>query len=98
MKSKILPIYKNWLAMATKEQIETVDAIYSECEKNYSAGGDQVVECLNPEEVLNWLKTVEGARKYCGLKVEQASNARWGEDSDPELSTLKKFGSWKKGN
>jgi hypothetical protein len=82
------------LSSATQEQIDLVDSIYAECEAHYNAGGDSVVECFEPQEVLNELKTLEGAREYCGLKIQQAANARWGEDSDPEVQRLREFDDW----
>ncbi len=84
-------VYKKWAATATPEQIALVDAVYLLCEKNYIAGGDSVVECFTPQEILRDFRTVEAAKSFCGLKVEQATNCRWGEDSDPELETQRRF-------
>ncbi len=111
-----LSIYKEWLAAATQEQISIVDAIYQECEKHYSDGGDTIVECFGPKDVLGTFvepaekKVAAGpapgdrnevrrialilAREECGLKVEQALNARWGEDTDEELDRAKRFDEW----
>jgi hypothetical protein len=94
MKSSTLPIYKTFLATATPEQIEFVDSVFALCEKNYSAGGDTVAECFTPTEVLEQFKTLADVRDYCGLRVEQEANARWGEDTDPELERLKAFAKW----
>jgi hypothetical protein len=89
-----LSIYKEWLATATPEQIALVDSIYAECAKHYEDGGDTVIECMGPREVLLEFKSIADARKYCGLKVEQATNCRWGEDSDPELERQRSFDKW----
>jgi hypothetical protein len=94
MKSSTLPIYRNFLATATPEQIEFVDSVFALCEKNYSAGGDTVAECFTPEEILEQFKTLDDVRSYCGLRVEAEANARWGEDTDPELARLRAFAKW----
>lgn len=84
MKSESLRLYKTWLQTATPEQVTLVDDIYELCEKNYAAGGDVVCECFSPDEVLNEIPSLEEAKKFCRLHVEQEKNARWGEDSDPQ--------------
>jgi hypothetical protein len=94
MKSNTLPIYKEWLSQASPEQIDFVDSVFAECEKHYNAGGDNVVETFEPDEIVQQFKSLDDVREYCGLKVEQESNARWGEDSDPELKRLKDFDQW----
>lgn len=87
MLSQTITIYKTWLETAAEDDIEFVDAIYAECEEHYSDGGDTVVECMSPTEVLEAFKAGRiSVREYCGLQVEQALNARWGEDNDPELA------------
>ncbi len=97
MSSHTLRLYRSWLATATKEQIALADAIYAECEKRYEAGGDIIVETFTPAELLMEFGSVAEAMAYCGLKVEQACNARWGEDTDPELKRLEKFEKWEGG-
>lgn len=97
MKSKTIQIYKKWLEQADPKVIEFVDSVYHECEQNYEAGGDTIVECFEPNEIVEEFKTLNEMRKYCGLKVEQALNSRWGEDSDPEVARYKKFKKWNKG-
>lgn len=94
MKSATLPIYKTWLATATEAQIEFVDSVFEVCERNYSRGGDVVVECYTPEEILDEFKTLNDVREFCGLKLEQAANCRWGEDTDPEVERLDAFKEW----
>jgi hypothetical protein len=86
MRSTTLPLYKNWYATATPEQIEFVDQVYVICEENYEKGGDRIVECYGPEEIIEDFKTITEVREHCNLMVEQELNARWGEDNDPELS------------
>jgi hypothetical protein len=92
-----LALYKEWLATATAEQIAFVDQVYAVCEKHYQDGGDVVLECFTPAEVLEKFKTLEEVREYCGLKVEQALNARWGEDDDPQVARADRFEkNWRK--
>jgi hypothetical protein len=88
MKSTTLPIYKKWLATATVDEIEKVDAIYAACEQHYEQGGHWVVETHEPADILK-LGSVEAARQLANLKTDLAKDARWGEDSDPELSAKK---------
>ena len=78
-------LYKDWQATATPADLEFVDQVYEMCDRNYGAGGDLIIECYGPKDVLDEFKTLDDVRRVCGLHVEQALNARWGEDSDPEL-------------
>lgn len=94
MKSKTLPIYKHWLATAKAKQIAFVDEVFAMCEANYAAGGDTVVECMSPQDILDEFKSLRDVKKYCGLIVEQATNCRWGEDTDPEIERLRAFEDW----
>lgn len=94
MKSQTLPIYKTWLKTATASQITFVDSVYTLCEENYDKGGDVVCECLGPKEILGQFTSNADVREYCGLQVEQALNARWGEDSDPELARAEQSEAW----
>jgi len=87
--------YKEWKGNAKPEQIKFVDDIYKMAEDNYDAGGSIIVEAMSPQEVLDEFKSKKEAKEYCGLNVEQATNCRWGEDSDPEIETLNKFREWK---
>lgn len=96
MKSRTLNLYKDWLKTATPAQIKLVDAIYSECELNYERGGDVIVECFTPEEVLKEFKSKKEVKRYCGVRVENALNYRQGNDDDPELQTAKAFKQWQK--
>ncbi len=91
MKSRTLSLYHKWLATATSKQTEFVDSVYAMCEANYSNGGDTIVECFTPAEIITEFKSLADAKSFCGLKVEQATNCRWGEDTDPELAQQKRF-------
>ena len=94
LQSQTINIYEKWLQTASQEDIEFVDAIYRECEEHYDDGGDTVVECMSPAEVLEAFRDDEHAmsvREYCGLMVEQATNTRCGEDSDPGLVRAERF-------
>jgi hypothetical protein len=97
MKSKVLPIYKTWLASATPEQVEFVDQVYAICEEHYEHGGDRVVECWEPKNVLEYFEDIKEVQEFCGMALEQELNCRWGEDSDPEVERMDSFnnsGEW----
>ena len=98
MKSNTLSIYKTWLATAAVPQIAFVDAVYEMCEKNYEAGGDTIVECYDPAEILAEFDTLDEVKEFCGLRVELALNARWGEDSDPEVAQAERYDDWDYGD
>lgn len=82
MKSKVLAVYKKWLASATQEQIDFADQVYSLCEEQYESGGDRIVECWEPSNVVEFFKSIQQVQEFCGLVVEQRLNSRWGEDSE----------------
>lgn len=86
--------YADWYKQAEYKQAELVDAIYAECEANYDKGGDTIVECFSPDEVLNEFKSVQEAKEFCQLKVEIALNSRWGEDDDPEMDRYQRSREW----
>tara|TARA_R110000824_G_scaffold121893_3_gene278355 strand:- start:17506 stop:17820 length:315 start_codon:yes stop_codon:yes gene_type:complete len=88
--------YKDWLKSATVENILHVDKVYLLCEKNYSGGGDQVIECMNPAEVLEELPTLKEVKEYCGIRVDAAMNARFGDHDDSELKYAENHKNWKK--
>jgi hypothetical protein len=48
-------------------------------------------EALSRDGVTTATGAVEWARKAEGLWLEQACNARWGEDDDPQLAGLYAF-------
>lgn len=91
MKSSTLPIYKSWLEAASQESIDFVDSVYALCEEHYEHGGSVVVEAMTPGEILEEFKDLAQVRKYCGLRLEQALNARWGEDDDPQVEDMRRF-------
>lgn len=78
----------------TEEQNNLAKAIRKMCELNYSRGGDEIVECFTDEEIVERFTSLEEAKRYCGRMIEAASNARWGEDTDPELARSKAFEEW----
>jgi hypothetical protein len=94
MKSNTLPIYKTWLATAAVPQIAFVDAVYAMCEEHYGAGGDTIVECYEPIAILAEFTTLDEVKRFCGLRVEQALNTRWGEDNDPEVRQAERYDEW----
>jgi hypothetical protein len=94
LKSGTLPIYTDWLATATPEQIAFVDSVFAMCEEHYEAGGDTVVECYEPAEVLEHFATLDDAKRLCGRMVEKALDCRWGEDSDPEVKAFERWQQW----
>ena len=91
MKSNVIKSYGVWLEGASKKDIDFVDRVYALCEKNYENGGSTIVECFEPAEVVETFETIKSVKEYCGLRVENAKNYRWGEDTDPELN---KRGEW----
>lgn len=91
LKSHTITIYHKFIEQCELEELAFVDAVYDLCEKKYDCGGDVVIECYEPREVLEHFKTLEDVRRHCGLVAEQACNCRWGEDSDPELGVLDRF-------
>ena len=91
MQSHTLGSYKKFLATANAQQLAFVDEVFGLCERNYENGGSVVVECFSPEEILEEFKTLADVKKFCGMKLEQATNCRWGADDDPQLEDLRKF-------
>jgi hypothetical protein len=87
MKSNnLLNVYTKWTKTASVADIELVDAVYLACEENYEAGGDVVVECYKPDRILECFKSVEDAKRYCGLWLEAFHSASC---TDPELEFWK---------
>ena len=92
MKSSTLrSMYKKWQSEATPEQIEFVDSVYALAEEHYEAGGDTIVEAMEPAEIVAEFKTLNDAKSYVGLRIEQELNARWGEDTDPQLERAARY-------
>ncbi len=94
MQSSTLPIYKEWLANASKEAIAFVDLIYHECEQHYSAGGDIIIECWEPGEILEEFESIDDVKEFIGLKVEQALNQREGNDDDWQVGYANRHEEW----
>lgn len=87
-------VYSRWVATASETQVELVDAIYKTCEDNYENGGDTIVECYTPDEILAEFSSVDDAKAFCGIRIESELNARWGDDSDSELRRAERFENW----
>src|SRR4051812_2193109 len=79
------------LAALTAAELKFVDDVYELCAKNYQAGGDTVIECYAPSEVVKNFKNMDDVRELCGLKVEQELNAREGTDQDHALQRARAF-------
>lgn len=69
----------------TIQEYTLVDNILEFCTKNYSNGGDIVVETMEFEEILEEFTNLDDVKSYIGLCLDQEKNNRWGEDNDPEL-------------
>ena len=83
--SQTINLYWRWTETASEEDIGFVDAIYDEAEEHYDEGGDTIVECFTPVEVLETFKGKPiSVRAFCQGHLEKALNARWGEDDDPQ--------------
>jgi len=52
---------------------------------------DELIFILDLDKLSTINQAVEAARDGEELDLEMATNARWGEDSDPELGRLKAF-------
>ncbi len=89
--SSTLRVYDKWVKTATEKQLEFVNSVFLFCEEHYSAGGDTVVECFSPKEILAEFSSIDDVREYIGLRIEQELNARWGEDDDPQLARAKEY-------
>lgn len=75
----------------TKEQETFVAKVKKVAAKNYDAGGDVIIETMEDEDILREFKTLKDAKEYCGIWVDQNLNARWGEDSDPQVEMAARF-------
>ena len=92
MRSKTLPLYREWLAKATPAAVRHVDTIYYECEQRYEQGGHLVVETYEPAELV--ALSLEEVKLQVLRWHEQATNCRWGEATDPELTALAQCRQW----
>lgn len=86
MKSNVLSLYTSWVETASPEDLKKADDFYFICEQNYEAGGDAIVECYSPEDLLREFKTIMDLRIAVERHNEQGTNCRWGEDTDPEVN------------
>lgn len=77
------------------EKRELVEEIKRVCQENYDNGGDEVIEDLDDIDIAWTFNSVEDAKRYCGIMVEQVLNQRWGEDDDPQLQKAEAFKNWK---
>jgi hypothetical protein len=94
MESRTIELYKKWAEAASPEAIQFVDQVYALCEKNYDKGGDNIVECYTPVDVTQEFTSLDEVKTLCGIKIEQALNTRWGEDSDPEVERAERHKNW----
>lgn len=78
----------------TEEQKALAQAIKEMCKHNYARGGDEIIECFTDEDIVESFESLEEAKRYCGRMIEAASNARLGEDTDPEMSRSRAFEEW----
>lgn len=72
MKSTTIALYSKKTADLTPGQIEFVDNIYAWAEKNYQKGGDTIVECMDPNEVLSEFKTLGEAIRMCKIRKDHS--------------------------
>ena len=89
--------FAEWLEGITPERLIFVDRAFAVAEKNYTNGGDVIVECFGYVELEKSFETIADVQEFCGLKLEQALNARWGSDDDPQLADMRRFeasGDW----
>ena len=65
------------------------DAIFYDLDYPYTQYGTAT------EDILNKFIALGDVREYCGLRVEQSLNTRYGDDDDPELITYENYKNWK---
>jgi len=56
-------------------------------------GDEEIAWKLNEEGIISIAASIQWARDYEQMFMEQLLNTRWGEDDDPQLSEYK---AWKK--
>lgn len=86
--------YKSWASQACPTEAAFVDAVYALCEEHYAEGGDRIVECFDPRDIIKTFRGINDVKEYIGLHLEQALNARWGEDTDRELEEHRRGQDW----
>ena len=79
---------QNALTDAQRAHVERVERFAIE---HYENGGDVIVECMGPAEILAKFPTMESVQNFILAKLEQALNCREGNDTDPELVRYENF-------
>ncbi len=92
MKSTTIELYRKSgkLDGLTEAQITFVDEVYAHCEQHYDAGGDVVVECYEPAEIIQTFQSLADVAQVVRVRISRELDARWGDDSDPELARAKR--------
>ena len=82
--------HKKWVQgqWNSPEIVNFVDRIYKMCEDQYDEGGEYVVECFTPREIIERFRTQSQVREYCKLAREQALNARFGDENEHWLAKM----------
>ncbi len=77
-KSHGLAIYEKYKGLATDdlgdltpEQIAFCDEVYLFAEDHYSSGGDTIVECYTPKEIVKDFQTLDDAKRFCKHRKER---------------------------
>jgi len=94
-KSNTAKLYAKQMAQLLPEQAAFVDEVYRECEEFYACGGDAIVECYSPIEIVDEFDNMTQVHDYCRLVREKATDQRWGIDDDPQLDALDRCDDWK---
>ena len=75
-----------------------VSAVMEFAEAHYDDGWDTIVECMGPKDVAERLggivdpqQAISHMAELVGAHVSRALDSRWGEETDPELDTAKRF-------
>ena len=78
VKSNTLKVYKAWLKKALYKEVNFVDKVFIFCEEHYNSGGDHIVECFRPSDIIDRFNNVDQVKEFIGLKEEQKKNQAWG--------------------
>ena len=90
--SNTIRCYKHWLfAVRDSDSVAFVDSVYAFCEEHYSQGGDEIVECFTPTEILKEFDTLNDVKAFIRIRLDNALNCRYGSDDDPELKRSQDF-------
>ena len=75
-----------------------VEAVMTFASEHYEDGWGTIVECYMPSDIAKEVadcqtpqEAISKMANLVGLNVEQALNARWGEDSDSQINIMQKF-------